>query len=158
MRDRYGEVTMGLVDENQPTSAQAPPPATFVRYAVEIDGLSDFAGFIDREVDQNIDPAVKNIDFDHRDGLHWGVRLGSGLDRRASDVVSAARTSHNQVRYRSTRNMEQYIRAAQVMVETIHQLMDTYRTAEELSTLTPGTVKFMINTVYHELRNAETQR
>src|SRR5689334_11318250 len=99
---------MRLPDESVAAAGEAPATTATDTYAVNIDGLSDFACLVDREVGNNLDPSVKSIHGDHLDGLHWGFRLGGGSGQWCSDVVNAARVGHNGARYQSSRNLQHY--------------------------------------------------
>ncbi len=136
-----------LAEDPRPVSPAT--EASFVQYAVDIQNLSDFAGFVDREVDANLDPGVGGIKADHPHGRRWGSAF-------ASNLIGQARSGHSDALWRSGRNMVYFILTARAMTETIGRLMEIYRTSEEAAQVTPAVVANMMASAY--TRNLDSLR
>lgn len=119
------------------------------RYAVEIESLADFLTFVDREVATALQPGTYGIGMELSHGNHWGGTVHGGLMR-------AVRVSYLDAQYDADANLASYLRAGEAMSVVIQRLMGTYRTAEELASLTTEQVLDMFRTVVAE--RAESMR
>jgi hypothetical protein len=129
----------GMLDNAR--DARSDDPVT--RYSVEIDSLTDFAAFLDREMRLNVDPATSEVRADAPHGMNWGATLNSAL-------VENARFSYLEAHEISVRNLARYIGAGSLMTEVIERLMQMYRTTEEMARLTTEDVLGVFATVRAE--------
>jgi hypothetical protein len=114
-----------------------------VRYAVEIESLTDFLAFVDRELTATLEPGSSGI----RVQLPAGQRWGGTVQGR---VVRAARVAYLGAHGNATDNLASYAEAGATMLEVIKRLMDTYRTSEELAKVRTEDVLRLFDAVSRE--------
>ncbi len=112
-----------------------------VQYQVTIDSLADFVNFIEREVNYNLDPGLSRIQSDYSHGLLWGLTV-------PGQVVRASREGYSQAQQLAVDNMIRYVLTGAAMRETIERLMETYKTAEEMATVSTEQVQGALTLAY----------
>jgi hypothetical protein len=105
-----------------------PPPGTI--YAVDITGLSDFAAFVQQEFDGTFASGRQRVEHDSANGLRWGGTV-------PGDLIEASRTACWSSQRQMMHNLAEYLSTSTAIVDVIHQLMDTYRTANDLAAVKP---------------------
>lgn len=104
---------------------------------VQVGSLGDFVAFVSRELETGLQPAARGIRDDQACGQHWGATVVSRL-------VDATRVRYLDAQAEAVRNMDRYVTAGAVMMNVIDQLMRTYRTSEDMATLTSEQVLAML--------------
>jgi hypothetical protein len=124
-----------MLESRQGGENAAPTSGAF--YAVEVGSLADFVAFVDRELDTSLQPAAHHVRADEGHGRNWGATL-------VSRQVNATRARYLDAHAEAVRNMSRYLTAGAVMMRVIDDLMRTYRTGEQLASLTPEQVLRML--------------
>ena len=104
---------------------------------VRVGSLGDFVAFVSREMESSLEPATRGIRDDQPSGQHWGATVVSRL-------VNGTRVRYLDAHAEAVRNMGRYLTAGAVMMNVIDQLMRTYRTSEEMASLTSEQVLAML--------------
>jgi hypothetical protein len=105
-----------------------PPPGTI--YAVDITGLSDFAAFVQQEFDGTFAPGRHRVEQDSANGVLWGATM-------PGDLIKASRMACWSSQGQMMHNLAHYLSTSTAIVDAVHQLMDTYRTADDLAAVKP---------------------
>jgi hypothetical protein len=115
----------------------APVTAAGSPIDVRVSSLGDFVAFVSRELEGSLEPATRGIRDDQHSGQHWGATVVSRL-------VNGIRVRYLDAHAEAVHNMGRYLTAGAVMMTVIDQLMRTYRTSEEMATLTSEQVLAML--------------
>jgi len=107
------------------------------RIEVRVGSLADFAAFVGRELAGALEPAAHRVRDDQPHGRHWGATV-------VSRVVDATRVRYLDAHAEAVRNMGRYLTAGAVMMDVIDELMRTYRTSEEMASVTSEQVLAML--------------
>jgi hypothetical protein len=90
---------------------------------VNIDGLSDFKGFLSRELNLNLAPGSDEVLNDHTIGVRFGAR-NPGFN------VHAATTSYFRTLTVSATNLQEYVHSARDVIDLIEAVMKRYRLSD----------------------------
>jgi hypothetical protein len=108
-------------ESNDPTTPL--PDLNLVPVDVHIDGLDDFRAFLGRELDANLRPGVTTILADHILGVQFGVNI-------AGTGIQSARSRYHESLQAAATNLSTYVQVAEVLVETLHRVVDKYRESD----------------------------
>jgi hypothetical protein len=114
----------------EPDSSGPAPPTPGTIYAVDITGLSDFAAFVQQECDSTFAPGRQRVEQDSANGVQWGATM-------PGDLIEASRMACWSSQGQMMHNLAHYVGTSTAIVDAIHQLMNTYRTADDLAAVKP---------------------
>lgn len=101
---------------------------------VDVDGLAAFRAMLHLELTQNLQPGAQRIIRDQRLGCGFGQGSASASVIYAQAVYNAALDT-------SAKNLELYVRTAQVLIDAIHDVIERYNQSD----LTMGLLRDAIN-------------
>lgn len=117
-----------------------PTHMSLTKYEVNIDGLADFAAFIEREVATNIRPAVDGIAHDAWHGQRWGRDI-------RSQEVQDARSVYLSVQTGAIHVAQAFQSEAEILAEIVRKLITTYGSANELASMTDADIGQVFSSV-----------
>lgn len=138
---------MGEADGADP---QAPRDTNPTQIQANIGDLADFRTFVGQELDLNLRPIVPVINEAHLQGAAWAGHV-------PSQAVFEARMRYYQAQQASLNNLAQYINAAEVLIETIHRIIATYRDREDAANLDMKGVLAVFSQVAGERNPADSE-
>ena len=100
----------------------------FTQNQVEVDvqGLQDFAAFLQEELDANFLPNRERIVVEHRRGV------GFGLQHASADMHLAVEKYHECLAG-ALSYLDGYVEASQILIAAVHKVTVVYQTAEDLA-------------------------
>jgi hypothetical protein len=90
---------------------------------VNIDGLDDFRGFVNRELNLNLIPGSDEVLDDHTIGVRFGAR------NPGFNVAAATKTYFDTLTI-STMNLQEYVKTARELVDLIEAVTAKYQTSD----------------------------